>query len=672
METRHRGHFFIWLWLFPAIDVGLYTWLALSDATQPASITVSTLFLNTASRLFFWFGCLLSLRFATSLIDAANGRIASVMVAAIARLATTAAILYFLLTWSFALTHGHRPNPDALTFLSDNLARLPQHVLQTSPIVSLSTVLFAALVAYLAEKTVARLTIRAGPIIDVRRPLGLLFGATLLLLAAVETETAAESMALQMAVVEKPHDPARPDKDIDALFAALPDKNGTVKPRMPARRYPVIVVLVESLRHDLLTEHPEAIPFLKSLHDSQLGFERAYATASHSNLTDLAFWYAQYPLRTRSKENYPIDAAWRGTSLFGAFKNAGYATAYISSQNEKWGQMINWLKTGDVDHFYHSEDYQGETWENFDDLPGLGGMIRRGLATAGKIEDSETLRLASEWIVRQTRGKRMDGFFLGMNLQNTHFSYVMPPNGSEPYQPSDLGFKAIYYRWPEDKKAQVRNRYLNSVVNVDRLLADFSATLKRQGLWDECMFVVVGDNGEAFYEHGFGNHSGPMYDEVVRTFSVIKLPDSLRQLARTIPFPVSHIDIAASIPALAGIPVPQSFQGIPLLTAAATPRPVFMYSNAIVRQYGIVSWPWKLLLTEFPQPRSELYNLAEDSAEILERSVDQPEELETLNKHLTFWIHAQKRYYEQALYLAKNPPTYLPTSLNDNRSAPDS
>lgn len=651
--------------------MGLYAWLALSQTTQPVSFTTGVLLLDSASRLFFWFGCLLTLRCATGLIDAANGKITGILVAVPVRFATTAALLYFLLTWSFALTHGHRPNPDALAFLSDNLSLLPQHVLQTSPVISLVTIFFAALVAYLAEKTVARIPVNAGRLVDARRPLILLFGGALLLFAAAKTETAAESMAPQLAVAAQPGASVRPDREIDALFAALPDKHRSTEAHSPTRRYPVIVVLVESLRHDLLTKHPEAIPFLKSLHDKQLGFERAYATASHSNLTDLAFWYSQYPLRTRSKENYPIDAAWRGTSLFGAFKNAGYATAYISSQNEKWGEMINWLKTGDVDHFYHSEDYQGETWENFDDLPGLGGMIKRGLATAGKIEDSETLRLAAEWIDRQPRDQQTDGFFLGMNLQNTHFSYVMPPHGSEPYQPSDLGFKAIYYRWPEDKKEQVRNRYLNSVVNVDRMLSNFAAALKRKGLWDECIFVVVGDNGEAFYEHGFGNHSGPMYDETVRTFSVVKLPRSMRHLARTIPFPVSHIDIAASIPVLAGIPVPQSFQGVPLLATAAAPRPVFMYSNAIVRQYGVVSWPWKLLLTEFPQPRSELYNLAEDSAEIEERSADHPRELDALKRRLAFWIQAQRGYYEQALYLVKSPPTYTPTSTNDG-SAPGS
>lgn len=484
--------------------------------------------------------------------------------------------------------------------------------------------------------------------------------------ATFKTETAVESKAQQLP------DPLEiivtdgMDKDINKLLDALPDKQRFVKPFSPPRHYMVIVVLVESLRYDLLTKHPEAIPFLKSLHDKQLGFERAYATASHSNLTDLAFWYSQYPLRSHNKENYPVDAAWRGTSLFGAFKNAGYTTAYISSQNEKWGSMINWLRTGDVDYFYHSEDYQGETWENFDDLPGLAGMLKRGFVTAGKIEDSETLRIAFKWIDRHLHDKQGNGYFLGMNLQNTHYSYVIPPHGSEPYQPSDLGFKAIYYSWPESKKEQVRNRYLNAVFNIDRLLEDFANFLKRKGLWNECIFAVVGDNGEAFYEHGFGNHSGPMYDEAVRTFAVIKLPDSMQHLARIIPFPVSHIDIAASIPALAGIPIPQSFQGVSLFATEDEPRPVFMYSNAIVRQYGIVSWPWKLLLTEFPKTRIELYNLAEDPAEIVERSADHPLELEALKKHLVFWILTQRRYYDQELYLKKDPPTYMTKILKSN------
>jgi arylsulfatase A-like enzyme len=123
----------------------------------------------------------------------------------------------------------------------------------------------------------------------------------------------------------------------------------------------------------------------------------------------------------------------------------------------------------------------------------------------------------------------MKTFFLGMNLQNTHFSYVVTPGAEQPYQPSNLGFRAVYYRWPEAKRSNVRNRYLNSVLNVDQLIEGLRGVSRRKkSLWDECLFVVLGDNGEAFYEHGFGNHSGPMYDEVVRTLAFMKLPASSR------------------------------------------------------------------------------------------------------------------------------------------------
>jgi hypothetical protein len=186
-------------------------------------------------------------------------------------------------------------------------------------------------------------------------------------------------------------------------------------------------------------------------------------------------------------------------------------------------------------------------------------LIKQGIATAGKVEDSETIATALRWIDKRPAG---DGFFLGMNLQNTHFSYVMPPDAVEPYQPSELGFRAVYYYWPAERTEQVRNRYLNAVYNVDRLLERFAAELKRRGLWDECLFVVLGDNGEAFYEHGFGNHSGPMYDEVVRTFGGDQAARVEQDPNRSVSRNRSVTSILPPVfPVLAGLPLPASFPG---------------------------------------------------------------------------------------------------------------
>jgi arylsulfatase A-like enzyme len=446
--------------------------------------------------------------------------------------------------------------------------------------------------------------------------------------------------------------------DVVLMLDGLPDRSSAIGPdliRAPGARPNVVVVLVVSLRHDLLATAPEAIPFLRDMYETQLGFSHAYATASHSNLSDLAFWFSQYPLRSPGKENFPRDADWRGTSLFDVFKSDGYETAYISSQNEMWGGMINWLQTPTLDYFFDSESFDGTTWENHDDLAGLAGLIRKGLAQAGKMEDSQTLEVAKQWIDARAKDRP---FFLGMNLQNTHFSYVVPPGAAEPFQPSKLDFRAVYYRWPKDKSTNVRNRYLNSVLNVDRLLADFARFLQSRGLWDEVVFVVVGDNGEAFYEHGFGNHSGPMYDEVVRTLAVMKLPESMGLRGSIFARPVSHIDISASIPGIIGLARPWSFQGRSVFSGDCASRPVFLYSNAIVRQYGIVDWPWKYLVTEFPWRREELYNLALDPRETADVAAGHRAELAGLRHSLARWMNQQQRYYADSAYRTKAAPDY--------------
>lgn len=381
-------------------------------------------------------------------------------------------------------------------------------------------------------------------------------------------------------------------------------------PQYPENKFPVIVILVESLRGDLLSKYPDVIPFLRRLGREGVVFEKAYAPASHSDYSDLSIWYSRYPLLSGARTVWRAEDPRRGVSAFGVFKALGYFTAYISSQNEKWGNMIQWLQVPEVDFFFHSEDFRGATWENWDDLPGLVSLIKKGLATAGKVEDSKTLEVALKWIDSR---KHDEAFFLGMNLQNTHFHYVYPPNAERLFRPDEIDFGAVYYTWPKDRLHVVKNRYLNAVYNLDRLLAWFSDELRKRGLWEKCFFVVAGDNGEAFYEHGFGNHSGPMYEECVRTLVVMKPPAGVH--APTPKQPVNLIDLIPGILHLLGVAPPGDFQGVSPFLEPHPRRQVYLHSHAFVVQDGIVSWPWKLLLTRWPQKQQELYNLESDPQE---------------------------------------------------------
>ncbi len=443
-----------------------------------------------------------------------------------------------------------------------------------------------------------------------------------------------------------------PQVQISALKAELKPKTPAIvySPAMVQGGHSVFVFMLESMRRDLINVTPCPIPYMKSLIKESIFFDKAYATASHSNYADLSVWYSQYPLRGGKSNHYRLSDPWRGTSIFEVFHRLGYKTAYISSQNEKWGTMGNWLRIPALDYYFDSEQYKGNTWVNEDDKAGLVALIKQKVATAGKVEDSATLSIGKDWISAQPDPNRI---FVSFNLQNTHFSYVIPRGGEEPYQPGDLDFPAIYGVWPKNRVSVVKNRYYNAFFNLDKMIRNFVDFLKEKGIWDNCYFIILGDSGEAFYEHGFANHSGPMYDEEMRTFCLIKPPKGTAS-ATSVSQPISHIDIFPALLDMMKVPAPKSFQGISPFSGNR--RFVYMDSNALIQQDGIIQWPWKLLLTWYPHG-IELFNMEKDPLEQHNLYWNNKKMADTLHNQLMKWRSRQLTYYNlPELYKNYWPP----------------
>lgn len=413
---------------------------------------------------------------------------------------------------------------------------------------------------------------------------------------------------------------------------------------------PVVAVLVESLRHDLFKSEYNVIPFLKNLAEESLQFNYAYTPATHSNYADPAIWSSTYPLKSllfQKELTYPGVRSSPYT-VFSAFHELGYKTAYISSQNEKWGNMIKCFDVPEIDHFWHSEDYHGNTWVNQDDLYGLVKLIESKVATAGKVEDSQTLDYAKKWVMNNHSDEIP--FFLGLNLQNTHYPYVFPENGEQPFGPCELDFPTIYGSWPQSKKELVLARYRNAVWNVDKLLEDFVSFLKSEGIWNQCYFIVMSDSGEAFYEHGFANHSGPAHDEQARCLAIMKTPGNKH--TGHISSPISLIDIFPELLHLIGHQSPPEFQGLPVSRSLLEPRNVYIHSDVFVKQYTLVQWPYKLMYTVRPYVLTELFNLELDPKEANNLAMEHKEIAQKLFSELLVWIdgqigyHTEKKYYE--------------------------
>ncbi len=578
-------------------------------------------------------------------------------------LAMPAAVLFF--SWiAFWLT-GRPMNMDAMGILTESPVAAILHLLASDPLLLLSICVGLGVFLY-GMVWLMRLAVSAAPFAS-RSLRGLtcaLLGA-LALLSAHRISTTDDSRSSYAALLGSGaygasgivaySCPRSPDVPLTSP-SVTSNGNGT----------PVIVLMIESLRADLLTTYAKAMPNLARLAQESMVFPRAYATSSHSDYEDLSFWYSRYPLRADHRLGYPVDAPWRGLSVFEVFKAHGYSTAYFSSQNEKWGGMINWLKIPAVDTYFDSENFEGETWENPDDHNGLISLIRAGYARAGKVEDSHTLDLAARWIEQHAN----EPFFIGLNLQNTHYHYFIPEGGAHPYQPDKLGFRAIYSAWPRDQAPVVRNRYLNAAYNVDLAVQQFVERMKRAGVWDKAAVLVIGDGGEGFYEHGFGNHSGPMYEEVARTLAFLKLPKGDSRNGTRWEHPVSHVDFVPALTDVAGLEAWSGFQGEAPWKQQPGGSPVYLSVNAIAYENSVVSWPWKLMVRKFPDKAIELYDLASDPGEKRNLLSEKVGVAMGLLKEVESWHACQVGYYaDQTAYSRIQPPRY-PTLLPGDESVP--
>jgi len=109
-------------------------------------------------------------------------------------------------------------------------------------------------------------------------------------------------------------------------------------------------------------------------------------------------------------------------------------------------------------------------------------------------------------------------------LDSTHYDYAYPPE-YEKHTPSgtlELGardtviIEAGINERMKPKAPLVKNRYLNAVSWVDDVIARLVLGIRKKGRWDSTWIAIVGDHGEAFFEHGQFGHGNGLENEQVQ------------------------------------------------------------------------------------------------------------------------------------------------------------
>lgn len=427
---------------------------------------------------------------------------------------------------------------------------------------------------------------------------------------------------------------------------------------------PVIVVAIESLRHDvvhLTHQGQEVTPNLNRLAKAGIEWKRAYAQSTHSDYADVCIVSSLYPLRTRMHHFYGPRDPWPKTRIYDLLKPAGYSTAIISSQNEAWGGMEAFLDSENLDLFYHPErsdevDLQVHSKKD----PGFNQELEAGALVAGKFPDFHTTDKAIEWVREQaTAGSP---FFLSLNFQSSHFPYLVPDSAARPFVPHELGDEVSFMSYPQEKTAAVRNAYYNGIHECDRQLGRLIDALDEMQLLDEAILLVVGENGEAFHENGSVGHAREPVEPALHVATVIHAPQFVKP--RVEEYPLEHVDLMPTVLGMMEWPAHPNFQGVNVLAEdrmAARERLMFFHVLSPAAQADAVLFGgrWKYVSNR-QLNTNNLFDIEKDPGERTDIMDDQPKLASYLHTTLKEWRERQLAYYHYPDYFTTSFPPKAP------------
>lgn len=102
-------------------------------------------------------------------------------------------------------------------------------------------------------------------------------------------------------------------------------------------------------------------------------------------------------------------------------------------------------------------------------------------------------------------------FLLFANYLDAHDPYDPRRTFRFPFDPTEPG-------------AATREAYDSEIALVDQEVGRLVSGLRKGGLLDRTVLLIVSDHGEFFGEHGFSNHKVGAYEEVVHVPAILRLP----------------------------------------------------------------------------------------------------------------------------------------------------
>jgi arylsulfatase A-like enzyme/Tfp pilus assembly protein PilF len=347
----------------------------------------------------------------------------------------------------------------------------------------------------------------------------------------------------------------------------------------PAKQYNVLLITIDTMRADHLGAWGYthgATPVLDRLAREGVRFESAQSPVpltlpAHSSILS-GLLPLHHTVRNNGGNPFPADRETLATVL----SRSGYRTAAF-------------VASFVLDHRFGL----GRGFDTYDD------DIPRDPADSASVIEAErpaeaVVDRALAWLDRADARP----FFAWVHLYDPHAPYAPP----EPYRT----------RFHD-------SLYDGEVAYVDAQIGRILDDLERRGLRDRTIVAVVGDHGEALGEHGELTHGLLLYEPTLHVPMIVSAPKVLAP--RVVAQPIGSIDLAPTLAALVGAPMPPGLDGRDVsaaLAAGIDPKPAQLYAET---QYPLTfGWSDLAVLRSgaskfIRAPAPELYDLAHDPGE---------------------------------------------------------
>jgi len=401
----------------------------------------------------------------------------------------------------------------------------------------------------------------------------------------------------------------------------------------------VVLILVDALGADHLGcygyDSPTS-PHLDAFAAQSIRFSdvRAQATctfpSANSILTGL--WPSVFADQPAGKLSSPKGTVW----LAEALKAQGYSTAAVSaspvvrnkpSSVNPWGGF-----GGGFDHFLE------------DCMWGPASCVNRDAYSV--------------------LPKLKPPFFLYLHYMDTHDHYAPPARWRRGFvSPACQGLDwiaqgnpnpiadAIYERHEKPDVTPRQLGYLeglydSAIAYWDSEFEQLLDRLKRRGVYDNTIIIVLADHGEEFLEHGDIKHCHNLFDTTLKTPLIIHLPGE--SVGRVISTPTQNLDIMPTI--LDEVGAPDEVPGLP----GRSLRPLIDRGQAVD---GPIFGFWGVYRSDRHGRYKLILNLAKETFALYDLKADPGERRDVLRAHPEVYRRLRK---ELLTWLAKTEGDLLP------------